>query len=164
VRRHLADAAATLPAMPDMDLTNYCIELIKRFSNLNIAHETFQIAADGSEKVPQRIFAPAVDAINANHSVRSFAFATAVWIRFCRLDKNQENYHEIVDPRAEQLKAAAQRDDPDQILSGFEEIPGLFPKELILSITWRREVLSLLEEMIATAPQQVIETECRNFC
>jgi fructuronate reductase len=162
VRRHLEAATATLPSMPDIDLPSYCADLIKRFHNPNIAHETFQIAADGSEKMPQRIFAPAVDAINSNQSVRAFAFATALWVWFCRGSAQQATDHELIDPRAELLRSAAQSDTPDQILSKFEKIPALLPKALVASTAWRREVLGALKELSVKTPHQVIEAECGN--
>jgi fructuronate reductase len=160
VRRHLQAATATLPPMPDIDLAKYCAELIERFRNPNIAHETFQIATDGSEKMPQRIFAPAVDAITANQPVNSFAFATAMWIWFCRGDERLATHHEIIDPRAKLLRSAAQSNTPDLMLAEVEKIPGLFPKELLASAPWRQEVLFILNKLTETQPQLVIETEC----
>ena len=142
VRDHLKAATATLPPMPDMDLVQYCDDLIERFRNPNIAHETFQIATDGSEKLPQRIFAPAVDALGADQSLRAFALATAAWMWFCRSE-----VHEINDPRAELLRSAARNDTPAQMLSAFEDIHGLFPETLVKSEAWRSEVLHALDDV-----------------
>ena len=81
VRRHLAAAAATLPPIEGIDTGAYAEALLRRFENPAIAHETFQIAMDGSEKMPQRIFAAIPDARRAGTPVRAFAFATAAWLR-----------------------------------------------------------------------------------
>lgn len=162
VRRYLAVASATLPSMSDIDVPDYCATLIERFQNPNIAHETFQIAADGSEKMQQRIFAPAVDAINSGQSVRVFAFATALWIWFCRDGESLTSAHELNDPRAKQLKSAAQSADEHLILAGFLKVPGLFPAELIASDVWHREVVSVLKDLIETTPRRVIKSECAN--
>lgn len=51
--------------------------LMRRFADPFLAHETFQIAMDGSVKLPQRIFDPAQEA----DDLRPFAFATAAWMR-----------------------------------------------------------------------------------
>ena len=79
VRRHLAAAAATLPPIPGIDLIAYADALAARFENPGIAHETFQIAMDGSEKMPQRIFSAVPDARTHGVKIRPFAFATAPW-------------------------------------------------------------------------------------
>lgn len=159
VRRHLKTASATLPAMPEIDLPNYCAELVARFRNPNIAHETSQIGTDGSEKMPQRIFAPAVDAITANHPIRSFTFVTALWMWYCRGNDNQCPSRDLSDPRADQLRKAAQGTTPEFMLEGFESISGLFPAELIASEVWRREILSVLEDLMEQTPLQVIRSE-----
>lgn len=147
VREHLRAAMATLPPMPDMDLAQYCDDLIERFRNPNIAHETFQIATDGSEKLPQRIFAPAVDALAAKQPLRAFAFATAAWMWFCRSAEQSGGDHDINDPRAEQLRSAARSGTPMGMLSAFEAISGLFPEDLVMSDEWRGEVTRALEEL-----------------
>lgn len=152
VRKHLDAASATLPPMHDIDLPAYCADLVERFRNPNIAHETSQIGTDGSEKLPQRILAPAVDALGANQSVRPFAFATALWIWFCRTG-------DLNDPRAEQLESAAQKTSPEEILADLETISGLIPAELATSVVWRRDILSILSDLMEHSPEFVISSE-----
>lgn len=159
VRRHLEAATASLPLMPEIDLPKYCADLIERFRNPNIAHETFQISADGSEKMPQRIFAPAVDTIANNGPIDAFVFATALWIWFCKGNDRFSFCPEIIDPRADQLKALTPFESPEQTLSNLEEIPGLFPRELMTSSTWRRELLGVLDELAISGHHAVIESE-----
>ncbi len=51
----MEDAAVTL-AMPEgTDLAAYSASLLKRFSNPALRHRTWQIAMDGSQKLPQRL-------------------------------------------------------------------------------------------------------------
>lgn len=159
VRRHLEAAATTLPPMSGIDLTRYCDDLVERFRNPNIAHETLQIAADGSEKMPQRIFAPAVDALHTNQPVRAFAFVTALWIWFCRGEETAGVARTLSDPRRDQLKKAALGATQDAILVEFEKIPGLFPQALITSDIWRGEVLSILEGLLEQPLERVIRPE-----
>lgn len=157
VSRHLAAACATLPPMPGMDLAQYRADLVERFRNPNIAHQTCQIAADGSEKTPQRIFAPAIDALQADQPLRPFAFATALWIWFCRDDESLRC--RLNDPRAEHLKQAARLATPAMILAEFENIAGVLPQELASSDIWRAEVLSVLTEFMNHPARQVIRAE-----
>ena len=77
VQRHLRVASEVLPPLPSIDFSDYAQDLTNRFSNPSIAHETYQIATDGTQKLPQRIFQPAVESLDEQRSVRPFAFATA---------------------------------------------------------------------------------------
>ena len=44
-----------LHAPPGMDLQGYAAQLLARFANTAIRHRTWQIAMDGSQKLPQRL-------------------------------------------------------------------------------------------------------------
>ncbi|WP_136649253.1 mannitol dehydrogenase family protein [Paracoccus aeridis] len=80
VRRHMRAAAATLPQGAGLDPGSYAEALMVRFANPAIAHQTRQIATDGTEKLPQRWFAPAAEVLAAGGDARPFAFATAIWL------------------------------------------------------------------------------------
>ena len=56
IERHMQVALTTLEPVEGIDFKVYAADLIERFRNTAIAHETFQIAMDGSEKLPLRIF------------------------------------------------------------------------------------------------------------
>jgi fructuronate reductase len=134
VRRYMRAAARTLDPVPGIDLDAYQEQLLERFSNPTIAHRTRQIAMDGSQKLPQRIFAAAVDDLKAGRDGAAFADAMALWIAYLRSE------NEIDDPRAEQLKhAAAQNADQDPTAAIFA-LPGLVPIELRENHAWRERV------------------------
>lgn len=78
VRQYMQAAARTLDPVPGIDLEAYQEQLIQRFANPTIAHRTCQIAMDGSQKLPQRIFAAGVDDFGAGRDGAEFAYATAV--------------------------------------------------------------------------------------
>ena len=80
VRRHLGAAAATIDPLPGVDFADYARELEDRFRNPHLGHQTYQIAMDGTEKMPQRIFAPAVDALERELPLEPFR------LRHCGLD------------------------------------------------------------------------------
>lgn len=135
VRHHMQATLETLDPVPGIKLEAYIDQLIDRFSNPAIAHRTAQIAMDGTQKLPQRIFSPAADAIAAGKDANVFAFVVALWIAYVvgteRLD----------DPRADELRQAA-RDSAHcgQGSAAFFNIPGLFPPVLRASRAWRASV------------------------
>ncbi|MEF0941199.1 mannitol dehydrogenase family protein [Rhizobium sp. BR 362] len=142
VRRHMQAAVRTLDPVPGIDLAHYMDQLVERFANPAIAHRTLQIAMDGSQKLPQRLFQPAVDALSSGSDGAEFAFATAVWIAFIKQAGTLD------DPRSsELLKAAADAEEPGDETASFFAIPGLFPKELQGNRAWRDRVNSLLKSL-----------------
>ncbi|WP_374189366.1 mannitol dehydrogenase family protein [Rhizobium rhizogenes] len=141
VRRHMQAAVRTLDPVPGIDLTHYMDQLVERFANPAIAHRTQQIAMDGSQKLPQRLFRPAVDAISSGSDAAEFAFVTAVWIAYLKQAET------IDDPRAQELqKAVADAMLADETASFFA-IAGLFPSELQANRDWRNQVNSLLRSL-----------------
>lgn len=95
------EAARTLAPPPGQDLAAYADALIARFRNPALPHRLIQIAADGSQKIPQRWLEPL--AINARHGRHSPATlrALAAWLLHVRGTDRP-----VVDPLAEQLAAA----------------------------------------------------------
>ncbi len=143
VRRHMSAAAQTLDPVPGIDLGQYREQLIERFSNPTIAHRTKQIAMDGSQKLPQRIFAAAVDDLAAGRDAAAFAEATALWIAYVMQTP------QIDDPRAHELRQASGVVDAADPSASFFALPGLFPPRLIGDRDWRDRVNAALDLVLA---------------
>ncbi|AYD04105.1 mannitol dehydrogenase family protein [Neorhizobium sp. NCHU2750] len=141
-RDHMRVASATLDPVPDIDLDHYMNQLIERFSNRAIAHRNIQIAMDSSQKLPQRIFSPAVEALAAGDDGASFARVVGLWIAALI------RFKDCNDPRRDELLSAAQGADPQDYTASFVAIEGLFPRPLATSRPWRdlvnREVAAWL--------------------
>ncbi|MFK7892629.1 MAG: mannitol dehydrogenase family protein [Granulosicoccus sp.] len=147
-KRHLECAAATLEKIPGMDYNAYAAQLIERFTNTAIAHETRQIAMDGSQKLPQRLFSPALDALNRNQPVHAFAFATALWMRFCTGRCDSGETYKIEDPLSDTLQDAATcSPEAADIVNAFCRIEGLFPNELARHSRWQSTLVQSLRDM-----------------
>lgn len=108
VRAHLAAAAATVRGL-NMDLEAYASALADRFSNPAIAHSTAQIAMDGTQKLPQRITAPAQEALAAGTPVRPFAFALAAWLAWIARRDTEGRLCPLDDPKSAALIAVIER-------------------------------------------------------
>jgi fructuronate reductase len=144
VRRHMQAAARTLDPVPGIDLAAYQEQLLERFANPTIAHRTRQIAMDGSQKLPQRIFAAAVDDLAAGCDGAVFAEATALWLAYIRRTSD------IEDPRREELRQAAARVTEDDPSAAFFDLPGLFPPALCEDRPWRdrlNQALAIAERL-----------------
>lgn len=133
-RRHMEAAVQTLDPVPGIDLAAYIQQLLERFANPRIAHRNAQIAMDTSQKLPQRILGPAMDALAAGDDAAAFATAVGLWFASLRrrMDCN--------DPRRDELVSAAGERDASDPSAPFFRIEGLFPAALIEARTWRNLV------------------------
>ncbi|WP_380058317.1 mannitol dehydrogenase family protein [Falsihalocynthiibacter sp. SS001] len=132
VEAHMKAASATLAPLEGLDFASYTQELLRRFRNPNIAHETYQIAMDGSQKMPQRIFEPALDAQNSGADTRAFAFATASWLRYTSGKLDYGESFALRDPREAELLAANAKGDEsaEGIVAAVFALPNLVPAAL----------------------------------
>jgi fructuronate reductase len=78
-----AEAIPTLPEDAGLDTKTYTEELAERFSNTALAHRTAQIANDGSQKLPQRIIASALECLEAGTEFVHLTLVVAAWIAAC---------------------------------------------------------------------------------
>ncbi|MGL4916195.1 MAG: mannitol dehydrogenase family protein [Aeromonas allosaccharophila] len=77
----LSEQAPTL-ALSEIDLTKYAESLLQRYANPALRHRTWQIAMDGSQKLPQRLLDPIRSNLLAGRSFELQALAVAAWMRY----------------------------------------------------------------------------------
>lgn len=159
VARHMQSASSTLSTIAGINFDEYADHLLQRFANPEIAHETGQIAADGSQKMPQRIFATALAAIERNDPTRPFAFATALWMHYCRGALSDGSNYQISDPMASAIQAAARNDNSQEAVSEFSQIAGLIPAKLASNPDWNRELVSLVNSVREVGVRKFLDEE-----
>ncbi|MGO7336793.1 mannitol dehydrogenase family protein [Rhizobium leguminosarum] len=148
--RHMHAAARTLDAVPGIDLDDYASELIARFANKAIAHRTYQIAMDGTQKLPQRLLEPASEALAHGDKAETYAIAVAAWMRYAIGEHGNGERYELRDPRAAEI-AALIADVPRTglaISAALFTLPGLFPAALTGNRAWTQDVSDKLEILI----------------
>lgn len=157
VKRHLTAAAATLNPLPGIDLDTYAKDLFARFANPHLGHETRQIAMDGSEKMPQRIFAPALDALRLGQSPQPFAFATAAWMRYTLGRTDDGDAYELRDPLETVLQASLDRNTPaERVVAHLNGIAGLIPSDLAGNDEWQGAVTGALQKILTVGMRDAI--------
>lgn len=80
----MQEQAPTLSMPEGTDLNAYATLLIERFSNPSLRHRTWQIAMDGSQKLPQRLLDPVRLHLQNGGSWRHLALGVAGWMRYTR--------------------------------------------------------------------------------
>ena len=117
---------------------------------------------DGTEKLPQRIFAPALEALESGLDIRPFAFAVAAWMRYClgRLDNGTR--FALRDPRGEEIaRLLSGAVTPSDVADALHTLPNFFPERLRTDLFWRGAVNSCLGAMISEGMQAALAAETR---
>jgi fructuronate reductase len=164
VARHMENAAATMPPLPGIDFADYGAELVARFRNPEIAHETRQIAMDGTEKLPQRIFAPALQMLNEPEQLGTFALCFAAWLAVMCTRINEADAsgaaQTLNDPRAEDIVAAlGDNQEAAAIYDRLAHLQGWMPEGLQESTLWRDTVITRLSLLLSEGADRTIAQE-----
>ncbi|MBC7732999.1 MAG: mannitol dehydrogenase family protein [Bacteriovorax sp.] len=94
------EIAPTLPPLLDLDLDDYRSRLLDRLANPALQHQTHLIAANGSQKVPQRLLDTVRDRLSAHQPFDRLALAVAAWIHYLGGVDETGLPHVIHDPLA----------------------------------------------------------------
>lgn len=150
VKTHMMAASRTLAPVPGIKLEDYADQLCERFENKSIFHETYQIAMDGTQKLPQRIFTPAVIALKAGEDAKTYAVAVAAWMYYVAKGGQKDAPYAIRDPREDELKECVQNIPfaANEICKNLMALPHFVPAELLQNKTWLAVVEDYLDTMI----------------
>ncbi|NBR21922.1 MAG: mannitol dehydrogenase family protein, partial [Proteobacteria bacterium] len=91
----------TLKLPESVNLDQYQNALIERYQNPALKHRLWQIAMDGSQKLPQRLLGTIRDRIATATSFNRLVLAVAGWMRYILGRDEKGNPIEIRDPLAE---------------------------------------------------------------
>lgn len=128
-QRLWSEIAPTVTAPPGVSLDAYADSLRARFANPAIRHRTWQIAMDGSQKLPQRLLGPLGDRLERDQPSPALCHAVAAWMRYVRGVDERGHPIDLRDPMADRLKALAS-DDPDATVTALLTVRGIFPADL----------------------------------
>ncbi|MFN4153141.1 MAG: mannitol dehydrogenase family protein [Paracoccaceae bacterium] len=110
-----------------VSLQAYAQALHARYANPSIRHRTWQIAMDGSQKLPQRILGTLESNLDAGRPSPGLLLAVAAWMVYVRGTDLTGESIEVKDPLAPALRAAAASTDPVGALLAMREV---FPEAL----------------------------------
>ena len=116
------EAGRSFVAPADLDPMEYAKIIRKRVSNYALLHKSIQIAMDGSQKLPQRIFASANDLLKLGLSTDHITLIIAAWLRFLEINEK------VNDPLAASLQNLVRNPDALQSVSGTLSFEGLATK------------------------------------
>jgi len=126
--------AVTLNMPEGTDLEDYASSLILRFANPSLKHQTWQIAMDGSQKIPQRFGASLQFHLEHGSDYKWIVMAIAGWMRYVKGIDERGNAIDVKDPLAKTFCAInANHIDPAERVKAFLSIESIFDQSLLLN-------------------------------
>lgn len=126
----LNEQAPTLKVQ-GVDLTRYASQLIERYSNPALRHRTWQIAMDGSQKLPQRMLDSVRWHLAHNSRFDLLALGVAGWMRYVGGVDEQGNAIEVNDPLLPVIQQAVQNSaEGESRVEALLGIDAIFGHEL----------------------------------
>ncbi|MBW8190606.1 fructuronate reductase [Neiella marina] len=127
----LAEQAPSLAMPVDTDLSAYASLLLARYSNPNIKHQTWQIAMDGSQKIPQRFAGGIRHHLANNTDFKWLALGIAGWMRYVAGVDEQGQAIDVRDPMAKQLYTITEKHGyRDATVATLLSLDAIFPPDI----------------------------------
>ncbi|WP_422064837.1 mannitol dehydrogenase family protein [Shimia sp.] len=114
-----------------VSLETYAGELLARYANPAIRHSTWQIAMDGSQKLPQRLLGTLRENLADGRASPCLCLAVAAWMRYVSGTDESGDLIDVRDPLAMQLRgiATAQKTTAD-IVAAMLSVREIFDEDL----------------------------------
>ena len=131
----------TLKTPDGENLNDYCSKLLERYQSVGIEHKTWQIAMDGSQKLPQRILETVSDLLKHQKNFQGLALAIAAWIKYVTgIDLNGATI-DVRDPLANDFSVIAKKSKTSEDYVNFIlDLNKVFPTNLRTSPVFREEI------------------------
>lgn len=127
------DIAPGLDPPDGVSVVEYGQSVLSRFANPAIGHRTWQVAMDGSQKLPQRVLHTMADRRAAGAAPRWAALVVAAWMRFVAGYDDSGRSLPLDDPLAEQIRkalAAPGDGSPAATVDALLQLDQVFSPEL----------------------------------
>ena len=146
-----------VPPPPGVDLAEYATQLHARFANAAIRHRTWQIAMDGSQKLPQRLLSTIRERLVRGLPIPLLALAVAAWVRYVGGTDEAGQAIDVRDPLAGQLREilAQAGDNPAQQVRAILEVRAVFGVDLPQSDAFRTAVTAA-SALLAKGARQAV--------
>ncbi|WP_431642368.1 mannitol dehydrogenase family protein [Enterobacter mori] len=158
-RRVMLNEQAPTLRITDVDLTAYADSLIDRFANPALQHRTWQIAMDGSQKLPQRM----LDGIRVHLERKSawplLALGVAGWIRYVSGTDERGDAIDVRDPLSDKIQSLVKASSEAERVNALLTLSEVFGQDLPHNSVFVNAVNEAYQRLTRYgARQAVIET------
>lgn len=129
-RRLMLDEQAPTLRITDVDLTAYADSLIDRFANPALQHRTWQIAMDGSQKLPQRMLEGVRVHLQRKSAWPLLALGIAGWMRYVSGVDDAGNVIDVRDPLSEKIRAIVETSSEKGRVKALLALSEIFGSDL----------------------------------
>ncbi|HTN61441.1 MAG TPA: mannitol dehydrogenase family protein [Devosia sp.] len=158
IHKLMTEEAMPTLDMPGVDLAGYRDQLLERFANPALQHRTWQIAMDGSQKLPQRLLGTIRDRLKTEGSITCLGLGVAAWMRYVMgIDENGDSI-DVKDPLAMRMLAiaAGAGDDPEALFDGLVALTEVFGADLPENAVFRETVVGHLESLFELGSAETV--------
>lgn len=117
---------------PGMGHAEYIEALLQRFENASLGHRTWQIAMDGSQKLPQRLLQTIRSQLQRGGPVAGLSLAVAAWMRYVLGHDDAGNMIDVRDPMADMFSQISREEqaEPEDLVARFVGLRPIFGTDL----------------------------------
>jgi fructuronate reductase len=153
------EVTPTLRVPPGADIGRYKAALLERFANPALRHRTWQIAMDGSQKLPQRLLGTIRDRLAAGAPIGRLALGVAAWMRYVTGRDERGGAIDVRDPLAPRLAAIAAEagGDAHALARGYLSVREVFGDDLPRSPAFADAVAAALGRLLAQGARRAVE-------
>jgi len=152
------EVTPTLPALQGFDVAAYCKSLLDRFRNPALQHRTWQIAMDGSQKLPQRLLETIRDRMAKGQPIDRLALGVAAWMRYVTGIDEKGRPIDVRDPLAIRLKALADEAGPvaARLAPKLFSVRDVFGTDLPVRPRFTLEVEAALDQLFTIGARATV--------
>ncbi|MDD7910770.1 fructuronate reductase [Pseudovibrio exalbescens] len=147
----------TLNVPGDVDLVAYADMLLKRYSNSQLKHRTWQIAADGTQKMPQRWLNSVRYHLQHGTDHRHLILGIGGWMNYIKGKRGEETF-EVVDPMKDVLAEIVSKygDDREAYVNALLALDAVFPADLVANEQFTQSVHAAYAEVADKGAGQAV--------
>ncbi|WP_448188643.1 mannitol dehydrogenase family protein [Azospirillum sp. sgz301742] len=153
------EVTPTLTVPPGADLERYKAALLERFANPALKHRTWQIAMDGSQKLPQRLLGTIRDRLAAGAPIDRLALGVAAWMRYVTGRDERGQPIDVRDPLAARLAEIAARagSDAGTLAAAFLSVRDIFGDDLPQNAAFHGAVTDALARLLSQGARRTVQ-------
>jgi fructuronate reductase len=158
LKRLWSEIIPTVPAPPGVNLAHYAARLLERFRNPAIRHRTWQIAMDGSQKLPQRLLGTLRWRLEQGLPASALTLGIAGFLRYATGRDEQGQSIDLRDPLAHRFAEITQAagGNAEALVTGFLGLEAVFGTDLPARADFRAALTARLAALLADGARETL--------
>lgn len=160
-RLMMQEQAPTL-RITNVDLAQYADSLLERFANPALKHKTWQIAMDGSQKLPQRMLEGIRVHLARQTEWPLLALGIAGWMRYVSGVDDAGAPIDVRDPMSEKIRAIVENSSDTQRVAALLSLHEIFAADLVQNPQFVQEIEHAWQRIAQHGAHQAVINTLKN--